>query len=103
MRTLAFLLHSRHTHLSGRRIPDPHNSLDREVVPRRLEDQVEDVFARSLTIGDFEACSDLLALLDKWSRPGRARFARERRRNGVAEQRVRRELDRMKNARHTRR
>jgi hypothetical protein len=65
----------------------------RRSVRRRLEDQIESLYNRSRKINDLEAASDLLALLERWFARRMAKAGQERRINGFALQRARRELN----------
>ena len=95
MRALSFLLgKSANSHEA--RIPGARMARLNQSLRRRLDDDVEEVFNRACTSNDLEAAADLMTVLEKWHERRSATYGKERRINGAAIQRVRRELDRLR-------
>jgi hypothetical protein len=95
MRPFGFILRGKHLNLSRPRLYAPLPVNRRRWPRRRMEDQIETLFNRACLLGNLDAAADLLALLEKWYSLGSARIGRERRINGDAMHRARRELERL--------
>ena len=92
---LSFLLGKR-ANSHEARIPGARMARLNQSLRRRLDDDVEEVFNRACTSNDLEAAADLLTVLERWHERRSATYGKERRINGAAIQRVRRELDRLR-------
>ena len=94
MRTFGFLV-NRTSSLHEVRIPGSRLARVNQSLKRRLDDDVEEVFHRACATNDFDAATDLLALLEKWHLRRSASYGRERRISGASLQRARKELERL--------
>jgi hypothetical protein len=94
MRTFGFIT-GKSTNLHEIRIPGARLARVNQSLKRRLDDDVEEVFARACAANDLEAANDLLLLLEKWHARRSASYGRERRISGAALERARKELDRL--------
>ena len=75
----------------------PNSRIDRlsQSFKRRLDDDIEEVFARAIAANDAESAADLLELMEKWHNRRQMRYGRERRISGASVQRARQDLDRL--------
>ena len=94
MRTFGFLM-NKSSGLHELRIPGARMARVNQSLKRRLDDDVEEVFARACATNDLESANDLLTLLEKWHERRSASYGRERRISGASLQRARKELERL--------
>jgi hypothetical protein len=94
MRTFGFLV-NKSTSLHEVRIPGSRLARVNQSLKRRLDDDVEEVFARACATNDLEAAADLLTVLEKWHARRSASYGRERRISGASLERARKELERL--------
>jgi hypothetical protein len=94
MRTFGFLV-NRSTSLHEVRIPGSRLARLHQSLKRRLDDDLEDVFARACAMNDLESAGDLLAVMEKWHARRSASYGRERRISGASIERARKELERL--------
>jgi hypothetical protein len=94
MRTFGFLV-NKSASMHEVRIPGARLARVNQSLKRRLDDDLEEVFARACATNDLEAAADLLALLEKWHARRSAAYGRERRINGASLERIRKELERL--------
>jgi hypothetical protein len=102
MRPFRFVLYDSCFNMSEPRFGAPVPAQARRMPRRRLDDQIETLYHRACIVQDLEAASDLLTLLEKWFQRRSARSGTDRR-NDAGLRRARRELDRLTQARQSRR
>jgi len=99
MRPLNFILYNGCSNMSLPTIPAARRLDARRSARRRIEDQIESLCSRACNVNDLEVASDLLALLDRWSRRRMTKVGHDQRIDGPALKRARNRLEALTRAR----